>query len=262
MIDSGARLHAKSLMPSLVLAPAVGRAANAIVNVLLPPRCLGCGTAVTAAGTLCADCWRGITFLGRPCCEACGLPFDFDLGESALCGACARERPAFDRARAALRYDDSSRKLILGFKHGDRLHLSPAFGQWLKRAGADLLPEADLVLPVPLHWTRLFARRYNQAAMLASSLRAAGGPPVAVDWLVRRRRTPPQGFGNREARRRNVAGAFAMKPGRAVKGLRVVLIDDVLTTGATVSECAKVLKRAGAAAVDVLTLARTVRERG
>jgi len=249
-------------MPSLVLAPAVSRAANAFINVLLPPRCLGCGAAVTRAGTLCAECWRGLTFLGRPCCDACGAPFDFDLGQSALCGACARERPVFDRARAALRYDEASRKLILGFKHGDRLHMAPAFGPWLRRAGEELLGDADLAVPVPLHWTRLFTRRYNQAAMLANNLHAAGGPPVAVDWLIRRRRTPPQGYGNREARRRNVAGAFALRPGRSVKGLKLVLIDDVFTTGATVTECAKVLRRDGAARIDVLTLARTVRERG
>jgi ComF family protein len=231
-----------------------------VIDILLPPRCLSCGIAVTRTGTLCAECWRGITFLGRPCCACCGLPFEFDLGESALCGECAREKPRFDRARAALRYDDASRKLILAFKHGDRLHLAPAFGPWLKRAGEELIRDADLVIPVPLHWTRLFARRYNQAAVLAQALRAAGGPPVAPDALIRTRRTPPQGKGNREARRRNVAAAFAVKPGRNLKGMRLLLIDDVLTTGATVAECARVLKRKGAARVDVLTLARTMRD--
>jgi ComF family protein len=160
-----------------------------------------------------------------------------------------------------MRYDEASRKLILGFKHGDRLHLAPAFGQWLKRAGAELA-DADFAIPVPLHWTRLFARRYNQAAELARALAAAGGPPMAPDWLERRRRTPPQGRGSPSARRRNVAGAFALKPGKSVAGLKLLLIDDVLTTGATVSECARVLKRAGAARVDVLTLARALREHG
>jgi ComF family protein len=242
-----------------MLVPALNRLAASAIDLLLPPRCLSCGTPVTRSGTLCVECWRGITFLGRPCCACCGLPFEFDLGESALCGSCAQDRPIYDRARAALRYDEDSRKLILAFKHGDRLHLAPMFGNWLKQASAELLAETDLVLPVPLHWTRLFARRYNQAALLAQALHKVGGPPVAVDWLVRKRRTPPQGQGGREARRRNVAGAFALKPGKSVAGLRLVLIDDVLTTGATVSECAKVLKRAGAARIDVLTLARTVR---
>jgi ComF family protein len=249
-------------MFGLVSVPPLSRLATAAVDILLPPRCLSCGAAATAAGTLCAECWRAITFLDRPCCACCGLPFDFELGESALCGDCAREPPRFDRARSAMRYDEASRKLILAFKHGDRLHLAPAFGQWLKRAGAELLRDADLIVPVPLHWTRLFARRYNQAALLARALAAQGGPPMAPDWLIRKRRTPSQGRQSAVARRRNVAGAFAMRPGKSIAGLRVVLIDDVLTTGATVSECARILKRAGAKRVDVLTLARTVREHG
>ena len=148
---------------------------------------------------------------------------------------------------------------MLAFKHGDRLHLAPALGGWMRRAGAELLAEADIVVPVPLHWTRLFARRYNQAAVLAHAL-AAGGPAVGADWLVRRRRTPSQGKRNALARRRNVAGAFAVRQSRSVQGMRVLLVDDVFTTGATLGECARVLRRAGAARVDALTLARTVRE--
>ena len=161
-----------------------------------------------------------------------------------------------------MRYDDASRRLILAFKHGDRLHLAPAFGGWMRRAGTDLLAEADLIVPVPLHWSRLFARRYNQAALLAHAIHAAGGPPVGADWLIRRRRTPSQGKRNAAARERNVRAAFAVRPGRPVKGRRIVLVDDVFTTGATVGECARVLRRAGAARVDVLTLARTVRQQG
>jgi ComF family protein len=144
-------------------------------------------------------------------------------------------------------------------KHGDRLHLAPPLAQWMKRAGKEILLAADLQLPVPLHWTRLFARRYNQVAVLAHAIAKAGGPPVAVDCLTRRRRTPSQGHKNASARRRNVAGAFAVRHPDKIRGKRVVLIDDVLTTGATVEECARVLKRAGAARVDVLTLARVVR---
>lgn len=242
--------------------PALRRAATALLDLLLPPRCLACGATVSEAGTLCASCWRGITFLGAPCCACCGLPFEFEAGGAALCGACARERPPFDCARAVMRYDEASRGLILAFKHGDRLHMAPAFGTWLKRAGSDLIAVADLAVPVPLHWTRLFARRYNQAAVLAHALRAAGGPPVGVDWLLRRRRTPSQGKRSAAAREHNVRAAFALKPGREVRGKRILLIDDVFTTGATVGECARVLRRAGAASVSVLTLARTVRQAG
>jgi ComF family protein len=246
-------------MLSLARRPALRRAVTAFLDLLLPPRCLGCGVSVTETGTLCATCWNSITFLGAPCCACCGVPFDFEIGAAALCGACSRAAPSFERARAVMRYDEGSRRLILAFKHGDRLHLAPAFGSWMGRAGAELLADADLIVPVPLHWTRLFARRYNQAATLAHAIHAAGGPPVGVDWLIRRRRTPSQGKRNAAARARNVQGAFAVKSGRAVAGKRIVLVDDVFTTGATVGECAKVLRRAGARRVDVLTLARTVR---
>ena len=249
-------------MEGIARPPAVRRAAGLILDLLLPPRCLACGGAVSEAGTLCVACWRAITFLGAPCCACCGLPFEFELAPGALCGACVRARPPFDRARAVMRYDEASRALILAFKHGDRLHLAPSFGGWLKRAGAELAAASDIAVPVPLHWTRLFARRYNQAALLAHALHAAGGPPVGADWLVRRRRTPSQGKRNAAQRERNVRAAFAVRPGRAVGGKRILLIDDVFTTGATVGECARVLRRAGAAGVDVLTLARTVRHGG
>ena len=181
------------------------------------------------------------------------------MGENAVCGDCARERPTWHQARAALRYDKNSRRLLLGFKHGDHTHSATAFGRWMHRAGSEILADADLLVPVPLHWTRLFQRRYNQAALLAQAVHSAGGPEVAADWLVRRRRTPAQGHLGPSARERNVRGAFAMRAGRGVVGKRVVIIDDVMTTGATVEECASVLKRAGARSIGVLTLARALR---
>lgn len=232
---------------------------RAIVDGVLPPRCLACGETVDEPGALCGRCWGGMTFFGPPWCVVCGLPFPHPMGEDAVCGACARERRSWERARAVLRYDKGSRHLVLGLKHGDRTHTADPLGRWMHRVGGEVLTGADLLVPVPLHWTRLFQRRYNQAALLAHAIHAAGGPRVAADWLVRRRRTPSQGHRGPAARERNVRGAFALRPGCNVAGKRVVIVDDVLTTGATIEECARVLKRSGAASVGVLTLARALR---
>jgi ComF family protein len=229
------------------------------VDGVLPPRCLSCGEIVAEPDTLCSRCWGGITFFAPPWCVRCGLPFPYPIGEVVLCGACARQPPGFDRARAVLRYDKNSRHLILALKHGDQTHMAGAFGRWMYRAGSEVLEDADLLVPVPLHWTRLIHRRYNQAVLLAQAVHAAGGPPVAPDWLVRRRRTPSQGRLGARARERNVRTAFAVRPGRNFAGKRVVIIDDVMTTGATIAECARVLRRAKPASISVLTLARALR---
>ncbi len=167
----------------------------------------------------------------------------------------------FARARAVLVYDDASRDLILGFKHADRTEAAPAFGRWLARAGGELVETADLIVPVPLHWTRFVTRRYNQAALLGRALARETTLPLVPDLLIRRRRTPSQGGLDFAGRARNVRGAFRLNPRLAggVRGRRVLLVDDVYTTGATVSACARVLLRGGAAQVDVLTLARVVR---
>ena len=248
-------------LPTTALTGAVRRVLMPVLDALLPHRCLACGTLVEAAGVLCPDCWLGIEMIGPPQCDSCGLPFEYDLGVGALCGACARERPPFGRARAALIYNDGSRGLILAFKHADRPEGAATFARWMVRAGDELIEEAEVVVPVPLHWTRLFARRYNQAALLAQAIGRQTGLEVRVDALIRRRRTPSQGRLGRSARRRNVAGVFAVAPARRsrIEGCRVLLVDDVMTTGATVSACAKALHRAGASTVDVLTLARVVR---
>ena len=238
-------------------------AAHLILNALLPPRCLRCGTSVDRPGALCGDCWEAIRFLAPPMCVTCGYPFELSPAESPICGACAKRPPAFDRARAVMAYDDASRDLILGFKHADRTEGASAYAGWMLRAGADILPDAELVVPVPLHPWRLLRRRYNQAALLAQALGKRTGTAVAPDILVRRRNTVSQGRMSTAGRWRNVQGAFAVRPrGESrIAGRRVLLIDDVLTTGATLEACARACRRAGAAGVDVLTLARVVRPR-
>jgi ComF family protein len=234
------------------------------LDALLPPQCLACGEIVGEPGALCGPCWAVLNFVAAPLCSRCGRPFEVAAGEAAedtVCGGCIARPPAFAAARAALLYDDASRRLILGFKRADRTHAAPAFARWMARAGANLLAEADIVAPVPLHWSRLLARRYNQAALLANALAKLAGKQALPDLLRRRRRTPTQGGLGRSARFRNVAGAFEIVGRHRAKiaDKHILLIDDVLTTGATVEACAKALLRAGASNVSVLTLARVLR---
>lgn len=240
-------------------------AGRQLLDSVLPPLCLGCGEIVETAGALCAGCWQGFSFIAAPQCARCGDPFAEDLGEGALCATCLARPPKFRRARAALAYDAHSRRLVLPFKHGDRTDIARACGGWMARAGTNLLAEADLIAPVPLHWRRLLARRYNQAQLLAcAAVRAASLAPegrLAPDLLRRRRWTGSQAGLRARERRRNVREAFDIHPRWAgeVAGKTVLLVDDVLTTGATAEACARVLQRGGVRHVDVLTLARVVR---
>ena len=241
-----------------------GRVAATALDWLLPPQCLSCRAPVDHQGQVCAECWRELSFIDGPMCAAGGIPFDFEVGEDALCGGCTLARPRYASARAVMRYDDHSRGLILAFKHADRTAAAPSFGAWMARAGAEMLDAADAVVPVPLHRLRLFTRRYNQAALLAHAIARHHGVAAAPELLVRTRATPSQGGLNPSAREANLRGAIAVRGGQhaTVADRRLVVVDDVMTTGATVSACADVLLRAGAAAVDVLTLARVVRPRG
>jgi ComF family protein len=231
--------------------------AKAALDLLFPPLCIGCRANVGEAG-FCAACWSAIAFLDGPGCACCGQPFPVALDSETLCAACVAKPPAFDSARAILAYDDNSRGAILALKHADRLDLVPGFVRWLGRTGRSVLESSDVVVPVPLHPLRLWRWRYNQSAELARRL--------AREWklsydpaLVRSRPTQSHGaMPSARARRRNVLGAFKVPDPQLIAGKRVLLLDHVMTTGAT-EACARALKRAGAARVNVLALARVVK---
>lgn len=237
----------------------VRKTATIIGDALVPPLCPGCKAGVMQHGAMCSACWGKLNFIGNAKCVTCGLPFDVVDGADGLsCEGCMREPPVFSRARAPLIYDDASRDLIMRLKHGDQHHIVPAFVPFMRLAGSELLARADILVPVPLSRWRLFRRRYNQAALLALALSTAVQKQVCVDALLRTRNTPSQGEMDRKQRQRNMRDAFALNPRYAdrIKDKTIVLIDDVLTSGATANECARVLLKAGAARVDVLILAR------
>lgn len=226
----------------------------------LPPSCVSCGEPVIVQGQLCVDCFRLTGFITEPCCARCGVPFASAAqgGPDRLCPSCRDVAPAFERARAALRYDAQARRLLLPFKHADRTEIARTLVPHMARAGAVLLRQADVLVPVPLHRRRLFLRRYNQAAILAHGLARMVRKPTVPDALVRRRATASLGAKSAAERASEVADAFAVRAARVVRlaGRRVLLIDDVMTSGATANACALALLAAGAAAVDVLVAAR------
>jgi ComF family protein len=239
------------------VADAARSACRAALDVALPPLCAACREPVETNG-LCPVCWSKLNFITRPYCERLGIPFQYDPGPGVLSMEAIADPPAYNRARAAVRFDEISRALVHALKYGDRLDLAPTMGRWISHAGRELLAQADALVPVPLHWRRQWARRFNQSAMLAASVSAQSGVPVAAGALKRVKATAQQVGLSRAERASNIQGAFKVPDsGRAaVAGRRLVLIDDVLTSGATVDGCARALNRAGAASVDVLVFAR------
>jgi ComF family protein len=231
------------------------------VDLVWPPRSLLSDALVSRPGAIEPELWSRLDFLSDQCCFRCGFPFETAVEGEALCGACAAKAPAYHRARAALAYDDLSRRLVLDLKRAGRCDGLGVYAAWMKQAGADLVAEADVLAPVPLHWTRLLSRRFNQAAWLAQALGRAARKPVLYAALKRVRARKSQAGLNPDQRRRNVAGAFRASPEsrKLIEGRAVLLIDDVFTTGATAEACARALKRVGAARTDVLTLSRVVR---
>jgi ComF family protein len=242
------------------LRSALGQTVRLALDVALPPLCPSCREPLGDGAGLCAACWSKLSMIEPPYCVRLGIPFTYDPGPGLLSMEAIASPPAYDRARAAVRYDDVARALVHAFKYGDRMDLAPLMGGWMARAGRELLAEADALVPVPLHWRRLWARRFNQSAALAGAIAAERGVPVCHGALKRVRATAQQVGLSKTERVDNVQGAFRVAPEAkpAVAGRRLVLIDDVLTSGATADTCAKALLRAGAAHVDVLVFARVV----
>lgn len=216
---------------------------------------------VGAPGELSPGDWTRITFLEQPWCDACGTPFPYAIGRGGVCAPCAARALPLTCVRSAFVYDAQSRALVFQLKHGGRTDGLKAFARWMARAGHDCLCPSAVLVPVPLHPKRLRQRRFNQSLLLARALSRETGLEVAAHWLERVRATPSQGGLSAKGRARNVAGAFKLrtKLPAALKDLNLVLVDDVYTTGATLSACARALKRAGAANVSAITLARVVK---
>lgn len=235
-----------------------------MLNLIVPPRCPISGTLVDETGQLYSAVWNDIHFISAPYCKICGVPFSADMGadDDMVCAPCLKHPPQYDNARAGVVYDDITRQLVLRYKHGDHLYLTRSFVPWIESGASDVIALSDVIIPVPLHWTRLMKRRYNQSALLAKDI-AARHMKVYDPFLLKRvKATPPQGKRGVKERYNNVKKAFFIPEKKRIRleGKTVLLIDDVMTSGATVNECAKTLKAHGARAVYVAAIARAVKQ--
>ena len=231
-----------------------------VLNWALPERCPCCGSITSAGGPFCATCWQQLEFLGPPCCRGCATPFEFDRGHDAYCASCIATPPQHDGIRAAVKYDELSSHVALRLKYGGKIGLARVIAQQLVR---HLPADQDniVITPVPLHWTRVWSRTFNQSALIGNQLAALSGLAFVPDILVRHKRTPSMRGLDLKRRKKAVGRAFAVHPKwqGVLKGRRIILIDDVLTTGATSDGCVTVLKRGGAEWVQIFCWARALR---
>lgn len=232
-------------------------AGRGVADILTPSQCLCCQVPVREPASLCVACWTRLHQLDDPVCNVMGTPFAYDQGPYAVSAAALADPPAWDRSRAAVAFDDASRPLVHALKYRDTLEAGLLMARMMTRAGRELISEAQLIAPVPLYRWRLWKRRYNQSAFLAQEIARIAHRPYRPDILIRQRATRTQVGLDMKARRKNVRGAFAVRAeaAPALEGKRVLLVDDVRTTGATMDACAETLRRAGAAQVDVLSFA-------
>lgn len=253
------RLQSRTFRAFTALRGALAAVPRLCLDIALPTLCVSCREPVAGEG-VCAPCWAKLSFIAPPFCARLGIPFVYDPGPGLLSMQAIADPPAYQRARAAVRYDEVARAMVHALKYQDRTDLAPTMGRWMARAGHELLHDTDLLIPVPLHWRRAWSRRYNQSGALAGVIGKSQKLPVVGDALRRVRPTLQQVGLSRADRALNVQGAFKVLPERksVVQGRRIVLIDDVLTSGATVDACARALLRAKAASVDVLVFSRVV----
>ncbi|UVF20145.1 ComF family protein [Microvirga terrae] len=235
---------------------------HSALGLFYPPTCIACQAATGEPHALCAGCWSQIRFIERPFCERLGTPFAVDLGQPLISPAAMADPPVFGRARAVAEYDGAASLLVHRLKYNDRLELARALGGMMVRAGAELLDEADVIVPVPLHRWRLWRRRFNQAMALAQAVSAQCSVPCDPFLLTRVKHTRRQVGLTKAQRQENLQGAFRVSPEAKarLKGRRVLLVDDVLTTGATANAASRALLRGGAVCVDILAFARVVQE--
>ncbi|MDR4307305.1 ComF family protein [Chelatococcus sambhunathii] len=243
-----------------LMAAALRRFGRRALDLVLPPQCLACAKPVTEDGGLCVACWGGLKPIERPFCERLGTPFPADFGPGLLSPAAIANPPAFDRMRAVAHFDGTARELVHRLKYADGAHLARPLGRMMARAGHEILSPDVALVPVPLHWRRLWRRRFNQSALLAREIARISGARLAPEAVARVKPTRPQVGLTAAQRAENLAGAFKVTDRAAIAGVRVVLIDDVVTTGSTIDRLARLLRRAGAASVDALVFAMVVND--
>jgi ComF family protein len=232
-----------------------------VADLVFPPRCPLCGEGLTAQLGLCATCWSALAIPGEPSCTLCQRPFHSGMAAGAICAPCLADPPRHGGIAAGTLYNDTSRRLVLAFKHGHRISLAPMMARLMAAKLGSVGPDW-LIVPVPLHRWRLWRRGFNQAGLLAREIAGLRGAQLLVDGLERRRQTPVLGGLGRTARARALAGAITLNPARAdsLRGANIVLVDDVLTSGATTDACVSALKRGGAGLIRIACFARVLDE--